>query len=93
MKEIAMFPVTALVCSIVDPLAHLRVLTIAKVCELTTYTAQHIYRLERAGKFPSRLRLGANRVGWKLSDIEVWFAERPKARPETPVTRSDQDHT
>ncbi len=74
-----------------DPLAHLRVLTIDKVCELTTYTAQHIYRLERAGKFPNRLRLGSNRVAWKLSEIETWFAERPKARPETPVTRSDQD--
>ncbi len=86
-----MYPVTAVVCSIADPFAHLRVLTIDKVCELTTYTAQHIYRLERAGKFPSRLRLGANRVGWKLSDIETWFAERPKARPVTPVTRSDQD--
>ncbi|MFM9941764.1 MAG: helix-turn-helix transcriptional regulator [Hyphomicrobiaceae bacterium] len=65
----------------VDPLAHLRFLTIDKVCELTTYTPQHIYRLERAGNFPNRVRLGANRVAWKLAEIEDWFAKRPVVRP------------
>ncbi len=60
-----------------DPFAHLRILTMKQVKELTSYTPQHIYRLERAGKFPSRVRIGANRVGWRLSDLEKWYAERP----------------
>lgn len=65
-----------------DPLAHLRVLSMKQVCELTHYTPQHIYRLERAGKWPRRVRLGANRVAWRLADVERWFAERPVV--ETP---------
>ena len=60
-----------------DPHAHLRVLTMKTVTELTGYTAQHISRLERAGKFPARIRMGENRVGWRLADFERWFAERP----------------
>ena len=64
-----------------DPLAHLRVLSMKQVCELTHYTPQHIYRLERAGKWPKRVRIGANRVGWRLADVEKWFAERPVVQP------------
>lgn len=64
-----------------DPLAHLRVLSMKQVVELTHYTPQHIYRLERAGKWPKRVRLGANRVGWRLADVERWFAERPVVEP------------
>lgn len=62
-----------------DPFAHLRMLTMKQVCELTSYTPQHIYRLIRAGKFPQRVRIGENRVGWRLVDIEVWSAARPVA--------------
>ncbi len=60
-----------------DPFAHMRVLTMKQVCNLTTYTPQHIYRLERAGKFPARVRIGTNRVGWRLKAVEAWFAARP----------------
>ena len=62
-----------------DPFAHLRMLTMKQICELTSYTPQHIYRLIRAGKFPQRVRIGENRVGWRLADIEVWSAARPVA--------------
>ena len=37
------------------------------------YTSQHIARLEKAGKFPKRLQLGPNRVGWLESDIIAWM--------------------
>ena len=68
-----------------DPYLHLRVLTIRQVTELTKYTAQHIYRLERAGKFPARIRLGAHRVAWRLADIERWFASRQVVARLVPV--------
>lgn len=60
-----------------DPLRHLRILTMRQVSELTTYVPQHIYRLERAGKFPKRRRIGPNRVGYPLVEFEKWFAARP----------------
>lgn len=64
-----------------DPLKHLRVLTMKQVVELTSYTPQHIYRLERAGKFPARIRMGEHRVAWRVVDVEKWFAERPTVPP------------
>jgi len=37
------------------------------------YTPQHIARLETAGRFPKRIRLGQNRVCWLLSEVEAWL--------------------
>lgn len=37
------------------------------------YTPQHIHRLENAGKFPKRVQLGPNRVGWFESDLVAWM--------------------
>lgn len=57
-------------------LPHLRILTKKDLRALVPYTPQHVLRLEKAGKFPRRIQLGANRVGWRLIDIEAWLAER-----------------
>lgn len=40
------------------------------------YTPQHIARLEAAGQFPRRIRLGPNRVAWVLSEVDAWVRER-----------------
>jgi prophage regulatory protein len=32
--------------------------------EIVLYSPQHIARLEKAGHFPKRVRLGEGRVGW-----------------------------
>ena len=40
------------------------------------YSFQHIARLEKAGKFPKRLRLGQNRVAWLRSEVEAWIDEK-----------------
>ena len=44
--------------------------------KLVQYSPQHIARLEKAGKFPTRIKLGQNRVAWLLSEIEDWIDER-----------------
>ena len=44
--------------------------------KLVQYSPQHIARLEKAGKFPKRIKLGQNRVAWLLSEIEDWIDER-----------------
>jgi predicted DNA-binding transcriptional regulator AlpA len=66
-----------------DPIAHMRILTMKQVCEITTYTAQHIYRLIRAKKFPAPIRLGLNRIGFWQKDIETWLAEKQIALPSS----------
>lgn len=39
-----------------------------------------IWRMEKAGNFPKRLRLGGNSVGWLASEIEAWINARAAAR-------------
>ena len=51
-----------------------------ELVKLVKYSAQHIARLEKAGQFPKRLRLGQNRVAWLLSEIEDWIDERLSRR-------------
>jgi len=40
------------------------------------YSPQHIARLEKAGQFPKRIRLGQNRVAWLLAEVEEWLNVR-----------------
>ena len=44
--------------------------------QLVPYSDVHVLRLERAGKFPRRIQLGPNRVGWLLSEIQAWINSR-----------------
>lgn len=42
-------------------LHHLRIITQKELRLLVPYTPQHILQLEKAGKFPRRIRLGQNK--------------------------------
>lgn len=56
-----------------------RILPLREVRARVPLSRTQIWRLERAGKFPPRIRLGANRIGWRETDIERWIASRPAA--------------
>lgn len=43
------------------------------------YSRASLYRLEKEGAFPRRIKLGANAAAWKLSDIREWMASRVEA--------------
>jgi prophage regulatory protein len=45
-----------------------------------TYSRRHLYNLEHERKFPKRVHLGENRVGWIESEIDGWIAERAASR-------------
>jgi prophage regulatory protein len=62
-------------------LHHIRIITQKELRLVVPYTPQHILRLEKAGKFPPRIRLGQNRVGWFVIEIEAWIASRRAASP------------
>ena len=49
------------------------------------YSFAHIARLEKAGKFPQRVKLGQNRVAWLLSEIDMWLEERLALRDAIPT--------
>jgi prophage regulatory protein len=60
----------------------MRILSKRQVKELVLYSPQHIARLEAAGQFPKRVRLGANRVGWVESEVLDWLQERIDRRED-----------
>ncbi len=47
---------------------------------LVPFSDMHIWRLEREGKFPRRIRIGPNRVSWRLSEVLAWIDEKADAR-------------
>jgi prophage regulatory protein len=44
------------------------------------YSFAHIARLEAAGRFPRRVKLGACRVAWMLDEVLEWIEERVAQR-------------
>ena len=58
----------------------MRILSKKQLRELVVYSPQHIDRLEKAGKFPKRIQLGPNRVGWIESEIYDWLKQRIEKR-------------
>ena len=48
------------------------------------FSMVHIWRLERDGKFPTRIQLGDNSVGWFLDEIDGWMKNRIRAGGRTP---------
>lgn len=47
-----------------------------ELCLITGLSATTLWRLERDGEFPARIRLTNSRVGWRRSEIEKWLASR-----------------
>lgn len=47
------------------------------------YSFGHIARLEVAGLFPKRVRLGACRVAWIADEVQNWIDERIAKRDRT----------
>ena len=39
-----------------------------------------IWRMEKEGKFPKRLRLGGNSCGWLESEVDAWMQSRADER-------------
>jgi prophage regulatory protein len=61
----------------------MRLLSKRQVKEMVLYSPQHIARLEKAGQFPKRVKLGSNRVGWVEREVLDWLEVR-LARREQP---------
>jgi len=51
----------------------IQILAEPEVQRLTNLSRTTRWRLEREGKFPRRLRLSGNRVGWRADEIQAWI--------------------
>ena len=50
-----------------------KIICIKEVQKLTNLSRTTIWRMERAGNFPTRLSLSTSRIGWRYTDIQEWI--------------------
>jgi len=62
-----------------------RILRKPAVCELTGLSLSSLYRLERAGQFPRRVRLSERLVGYIEGEVSAWIAERQRKAGPAPA--------
>jgi len=59
-------------------------LSFSRVRKLVLYSRAHVDRLEKAGTFPKRIRLGTGRVGWWKREIMDWLERQAQRSLTTP---------
>ena len=57
-----------------------RIMSAEERRQLVPFSDMHIWRLEKAGKFPRRIKLGKHRVGWSQAEILAWIEARKSQR-------------
>jgi prophage regulatory protein len=50
-----------------------RLIEAAERRSLVPFSDAHIWRLEKAGLFPKRVKLGIKKVAWPLSEVLAWI--------------------
>ena len=56
-----------------------------RVTAKTGCSGRTVDRLEAAGKFPQRVQLGVNSVGWYEDEVDAWIESRPRGLAPAPV--------
>lgn len=62
----------------------LRIDDIRKLLRLSRST---IFRLERSGRFPRRVRLSIRAIGWRTAEVETWITRRSEGGAPAPTIR------
>ena len=70
-----------------------QLITRPELLKLVPYTIRHIYRMEKVGKFPARVKVGANRVAWVQSEVLRWLELRVAGRMLTTSPALEQPTT
>src|SRR5262245_24267789 len=56
----------------------MHILRTVDVTRLTGLSRTTLWRMERQGKFPARIRLSLNSVGWRDEEVRHWVETRPR---------------
>jgi predicted DNA-binding transcriptional regulator AlpA len=73
-----------------QPTSQYRILRKRDVEALAGLSYSQIYRLERRGAFPARVKLSPQRVGWREQEVADWCNNRPRGggtQPPLPKSR------
>jgi len=55
-----------------------RVVRRKQLLEIIGVSGATQWRMEKAGLFPARVRLGKGSVGWHLAEVEKWLENRER---------------
>lgn len=55
-------------------IANLRIRDRAQVCQTLGVSASTLDRMVKSGRFPSPIRIGVRRIGWRETDVAAWVA-------------------
>ena len=58
----------------------MRIIRKKSLVDKVGYSAMHISRLEKIGRFPKRIRLGPNAVGWVETEVDDWIKAKVAER-------------
>lgn len=61
-----------------------------ELLEMTGLSQTTLWRWEKSGKFPARIRLSGKRVAWREDEIMDWIENRPRGNAERPVNFQGQ---
>ena len=59
-----------------------RVIGHRELLDRIPYSKVQIWRLERQGRFPRRIRIGPKRIGWLETEIDDWIRSRVDEREQ-----------
>ena len=60
-----------------------RLIDAKELHRLIPVSAMTIWRWERDQRFPARIKIGPNRVAWRLSEVLLFIEEKADARQST----------
>lgn len=58
----------------------MRILRKSEVVDRVGFSGMEVWRREKSGKFPRRVKLGPNSVGWVEAEIDAYLEELVAAR-------------
>lgn len=62
------------------PLDESRLIGSRELRRMLPFSDAHFWRLEKAGKFPRRIKLGNHRIAWSLNEVLAWIDARKTER-------------
>ena len=63
----------------------MKILKAKEVASMINLSRVTIWRLEKEGKFPQRIRISTKRIGWLEDEVTKWIKKRPRVVSESEV--------
>ena len=64
----------------------MHILNVKDVSLITKLSRVTIWRLEKEGKFPPRIKISQKRIGWRKDEVAKWIESLPRVVSESEVT-------